>query len=58
MIARNTRQRSAAFTLVEMLTAVAVLGFFTVTLLTMWNSLGATAMNTTAYSNSLSRRDD
>ena len=49
MIVRNSRRTGAAFTLVEILVAMAVFGLFMGGLLTTWNSLGTTALNTTAY---------
>lgn len=45
---RSSRRRLAAFTLVEMLVAMAIGGFFLSGLLAMWNVLGSTALNTTA----------
>ena len=49
MIARKTLPRLAAFTLVEILVAMAAFGLFATALLTAWNSINATAVNTTAY---------
>lgn len=44
----SARRRLAAFTLVEILVAMAVGGLFLSGLLAMWNVLGSTALNTTA----------
>ena len=44
----SARRRSAAFTLVELLVAMAIGGLFLSGLLAMWNALGSTALNTTA----------
>jgi prepilin-type N-terminal cleavage/methylation domain-containing protein len=49
VIGRNIRRRPAAFSLVEILVAMAVFGFFAGGLLTAWSFLGTTALNTTAY---------
>ncbi|MEQ1862918.1 MAG: prepilin-type N-terminal cleavage/methylation domain-containing protein [Chthoniobacteraceae bacterium] len=49
MIARNASRGRAGFTLIEMLVAAVVFGVFMAALLRIWNTLGATAMNTTAY---------
>lgn len=49
MIARNASRRPAAFTLVEILVAMAVFGLFMGGALTVWNSLGSTALNTISY---------
>lgn len=49
MIARNVSRRHAAFTLVEVLATMGIFGLFMLGLLAMWNSLGVTALNTTAY---------
>lgn len=49
MTARNTPPKRAAFTLVELLIAVAAFGLFSTALMLTWNSINATAVNTTAY---------
>ena len=49
MIAKNASRRSAAFTLVEILVGMAVLGVFMAGLLRTWAALSYTGMNTTAY---------
>ena len=45
---RSASRRLAAFTLVEMLVAMAVGGLFLSGLLAVWNALASTALNTTA----------
>lgn len=50
MNARNSRARRAAFTLVELLVAMGVFGIFAAGLLTMWNALNVSALNTTTLS--------
>ena len=49
MTAHKRSQRPAAFTLVEILVAMGVFSVFMSGLLAVWNSLGTTALNTTAY---------
>lgn len=49
MCAHRSRQRRAAFTLVELIIGLAVAGVFMALLLRMWMSLTFTGMNTTAY---------
>lgn len=49
MASPSARRRLAAFTLVETLVAMAAGGLFLSGLLAMWNALGSTALNTTAY---------
>lgn len=49
MTARKANPRLAAFTLAEMLVAGVAFSLFMSSLLVTWNSVGATALNTTAY---------
>ena len=49
MTAHNSSRRPAAFTLVEVLVAMGVFSIFMSGLLAVWNSLGTTALNTSAY---------
>lgn len=49
MTARSHSRKPAAFTLVEMLLAVAVFGIFMAGILRVWTSLSYTALNTAAY---------
>ena len=49
MIASKALSRLAAFTLIEMLIAMAAFGLFSTALMLTWNSINATAVNTTAY---------
>lgn len=45
----NTSPRHAAFTLVELMIAVAAFGLFSTALMATWSSINSTAVNTTAY---------
>ena len=49
MTARNSSRRPAAFTLMEILVAMGVFSLFMGGLLVVWNFLGTTALNITAY---------
>ena len=49
MTACNAAQKRSAFTLVEILVAMAVFGLFTGALMTTWSALETTAANTAAY---------
>ena len=50
MIACNFRRRRAAFTFVEILVAMGISGAFAAALLSMWSTLGFSALNATTFS--------